>query len=119
MNQKELTMGKNRTIFKQGEKSSDLYFLKKGVVTLTIKDNGTGQEHTVSTVQAPAVLGTMSFLEEEPRSATATTKTEIKYITVPQSNKDALLKETPLPSLTFFLALSGPDIGVVFASTFL
>ena len=93
--EKLLTLGSGRTLFKQGEKGGDLYFIKSGSVELTVRDEATGQEAVVATVGGHSVLGTMSFLEGDPRSATAVAKSEIKYVQISQVQRDRLLAQVP------------------------
>lgn len=95
MTDKLLTMGAGRTLFKQGDKGGDLYFIMTGKVELSIKDEATGSETVIATVGNKSVIGTMSFLEGDPRSATATTKSEVKYIMIAQGQRDKLLEQVP------------------------
>ncbi|MBP6218429.1 MAG: cyclic nucleotide-binding domain-containing protein [Oligoflexales bacterium] len=95
MNEKALTMGAGRTLFKQGEKGGDLYFIMTGQVELTVRDEATGAEAVVALLGNKSVIGSMSFLEGDPRSATATVKSEIKYIMISQGQRDKLLQEVP------------------------
>ncbi len=91
----EVTIGAGRPLFKQGEKGGDLYFIAAGQVDLTVRNEETGGEVLVATVGEKSVIGTMSFLEEEPRSATAITKTEVKVIKISQMQRDKMLKSIP------------------------
>ena len=96
MDEKNLTVfGKSRTLFKLGEKGGKLYIIKSGEVELTVKDEKTGESVTVAKVGAPNVLGTMTFLEEEDRSATATAATEVKCMIIDHDQAKELLKKTP------------------------
>lgn len=91
---KSQIMGAGRTLFKQGDKGGDLYFILEGQVELTVKDPA-GNEVVVATLGNKSVIGTMSFLEGDPRSATAIAKTEIKYLLISQQQRDKLLQSIP------------------------
>lgn len=92
---KDITIGSGRTIFKQGEKGGDLYFIKGGEVELLVRDEETGNEAVVAVLGAKTVIGTMSFLEGDPRSATARVKSELKCIKISQVQRDQMLKSVP------------------------
>lgn len=92
-NHKEFKMGE--VLFKQGAKGGDLFFIKKGLVELKVRDGESGNERTVATVKERSVLGTMSFLEGEPRSATAVCKTDVTCVVVTQTHREKLLKQVP------------------------
>ncbi len=93
--EKLVTIGSGRTLFKQGDKGGDLYFIKSGTVELSVRDPETGDEAIVATLGARAVIGTMSFLENDPRSATAIAKTELQVVIVSQVQRDKLLTQVP------------------------
>ena len=92
---KVITIGAGREIFKQGEKGGDLYFIKEGEVDLLVRDEDSGREAIVATLGPKSVMGTMSFLEGDPRSATAKTKTELKFIKISHVQRDRMLKSVP------------------------
>ena len=95
MSDKEEVMGQGRSLFKQGEKGGDLYFIKSGEVELQVKSEDSGKEAIVATLGSQSIIGTMSFLEGDKRSATAVTKTEVKFIRIKQQQKEALLSQVP------------------------
>jgi CRP-like cAMP-binding protein len=67
----ETTFGNGQQLFRQGEKGGELYFIKSGKVELTVRNDATGESAVVAVVGDKSVLGTMSFLEGDLRSATA------------------------------------------------
>ena len=79
---KEVTIGEGQVLFRQNEKGGDLYFIKTGTVELSVRDEETGTEAIVATIGDRSVIGTMSFLEGAPRSATAIAKGEVKLVRV-------------------------------------
>lgn len=62
---------------------------------LTVRNNDTGESAVVAVLGERNVLGTMSFLEGDPRSATAKAITEVKAVVVNQSQREKLLKTVP------------------------
>ena len=90
----EKTFGQGQTLFRQGEKGGELYFIKSGRVELSVR-NEQGEEAVVATAGDKSVLGTMSFLEGEPRSATGTALTEVKTVIVNEAHREKLLKTVP------------------------
>ena len=95
MEQKITTFGAGQTIFRQGEKGGELYFIKSGKVELTVHNEETGNEAVVAVMGERAVLGTMSFLENDARSATAKAATEVQCIVIPQVQREKLLSSIP------------------------
>ena len=92
---KVITIGAGQIIFKQGDKGGDLYFINEGEVDLLVRDEETGREAVVATLGPKSVMGTMSFLEGDPRSATAKAKSEIKCIKISQVQRDRMLTSVP------------------------
>ena len=68
MDEKEVTIGAGQVLFRQNEKGGDLYFIKTGTVELTVRNEETGEEAMVAVIGDRSVVGTMSFLEGEPRA---------------------------------------------------
>ena len=91
----DITIGAGQTLFRQGEKGGDLYFIKAGEVELSVRDEETGKEAIVAICGPKSVIGTMSFLEDEPRSASAKVKSEIKCIKICQLQRDRMMKSIP------------------------
>ena len=95
MDPKEVTYGEGQVLFRQGEKGGKLYFIKSGEVELVVKDQNNQAEAVVATVGAQSVLGTMTFLENEPRSATAKVIQEVTCIEVNEMQREKLLASVP------------------------
>ncbi|MFK7823306.1 MAG: cyclic nucleotide-binding domain-containing protein [Oligoflexales bacterium] len=91
----DITIGAGQTLFRQGEKGGDLYFIKAGEVELSVRDEETGKEAIVAICGPKSVIGTMSFLEDEPRSASAKVKSEIKCTKISQLQRDRMMKTIP------------------------
>jgi CRP-like cAMP-binding protein len=90
----EKTFGTGQTLFRQGEKGGELYFIKTGRVELSVRTED-GQSAVVATLGDKAVLGVMSFLEGDPRSATAKAVTEVKAVVVNEAQRERLLGSVP------------------------
>ncbi len=92
---KEIVFGAGRTLFKQGDRDRDLFFVVRGEIDLIVRDEASGTEVLIETIKDKSVLGTMSFLEGEARSATAITKTEVTLVKINQSVRDKIFKSVP------------------------
>ncbi len=95
MGQKVVTFGAGQELFRQGETGGELYFVQKGKVELTVFNKDSGESAVVATISEKAVLGTMSFMEGEPRSATAKALTDVECIIVTQVQREKMLAEIP------------------------
>jgi CRP-like cAMP-binding protein len=93
--QKVATFQPNQILFRQGEKGGELYFIKKGQVELSVRSQDTGAEAVVAVLCEPSVIGTMSFLEGEPRSATAKCLTEVDCLVINAVQREKLLEQIP------------------------
>ena len=89
------TFGAGQVLFKEGEKGGNLFFIKSGQVELSVQDKTTGETVVVSVVGDQSVLGTVTFLESEPRSATAKCLTEVKCVVVTEVQRQKLLDSIP------------------------
>lgn len=94
MADQESTFGEGQILFKQGEKGGDLYFIKSGKIELTVRAES-GDSAVVAELGERSVLGTMSFLEGDVRSATAKCLTEVKAVVVKAGQRERLLKTIP------------------------
>jgi CRP/FNR family transcriptional regulator, cyclic AMP receptor protein len=95
MDPNEKIFDEGKQIFKQGDKGGALFFVKQGQVELTYKDPDNGATAVIGIAEAPAVLGTLSFLEDEPRSASARALTKVTCIVVNQIHRENMLKKIP------------------------
>jgi CRP/FNR family cyclic AMP-dependent transcriptional regulator len=93
--QKTTEFAQGTVLFRQGSKGGDLYFIIEGSVELTVRDEVTGKETVVARPGARSILGTMSFLESEPRSATAKCVSAVKAIVVSPQQREKLLTQVP------------------------
>ena len=93
---KHSEFGKGDILFKQGSRGGELYFIKEGQVELIVRDQATMAEKVVAQVGENSVLGTMTFLEGEARSATAKCLTPVKAIVVGQIQREKLLAQVPV-----------------------
>ncbi len=92
---KERTFGAGQVLFREGDKGGELYFLQMGEVELTVKDPSTGDPIRIAEVKPPAVLGTMTFLEGDDRSATATAKSTVRVLIIAKDQREELLGTIP------------------------
>lgn len=67
---KEITFGKDKIIFRQGDPAAVMYDILGGKVGI-YTDYGTGTQKQIAVIEAGQVFGEMGMLEYYPRSATA------------------------------------------------
>jgi CRP-like cAMP-binding protein len=82
-------------ICKQGQRGGELFFIKTGKVELIVRHPETGVDTVVGTVGERSVIGTMSFLEGDERSATAKCLTEVECVVVDAQQREKLLDQIP------------------------
>ena len=88
------------TIFREGDPGTSMYVILEGEIAVS-----TGNRE-LATLRAEDIFGEMSLIENLPRSATATAKTDCKLATVDQRQFLFLVHETPTFALDVMRAIS-------------
>ena len=89
----EKAVKKGGTLFREGEPGDVL------LVVLEVKVEVTKREATLATLEAGSVLGEMSLLGGDTRSATATAATDVKYLAIPHGPFQKLLGKDNIAAL--------------------
>lgn len=89
-------------IFNQGDKSTELYILKKGLIELQIKIAPQLAESTVYTVKEHDLFGEFAFIDPKPRSATARCMKDSTVEIIKKEDFDELTKNFPNIGLNFY-----------------
>jgi Cyclic nucleotide-binding domain/FHA domain len=86
-------------IFREGDKSTEAYWIKSGRVEITIRSGSGGL--SVARLGPGEIIGEMGLIDNKPRSATATAlgPTELEVITEEEFEKDVL--QQPARLLTY------------------
>jgi CRP-like cAMP-binding protein len=95
MEQKVKKFQPGEIICKQGQRGGELFFIKSGKIELIVRHPETGVDAVVGTVGERSVIGTMSFLEGDVRSATAKCLTEVECVVVDAQQREKLLEQIP------------------------
>jgi CRP/FNR family cyclic AMP-dependent transcriptional regulator len=77
----------------EGEESFEMYYLQSGSLSV-IKRKGDSQQ-AIGTIMAGELVGEMSFLDKQPRSASVKAITECLLIVIPHERLDATLESLP------------------------
>lgn len=80
-------------IFREGDAGETMYVVIEGEVDVVHKD------HLIESIGAGSVFGEMALIDHEPRSATATAKTDCKFVVVDQRRFGFMVQETPFFAL--------------------
>jgi CRP-like cAMP-binding protein len=84
-----VTIAAGDNIITEGEEGEFLYVLIEGEATITLK----GQE--LGSIHAGEIVGEMSLIQSERRSATVTAKTDCRLVLINKASFSALLKHVP------------------------
>lgn len=76
----ERTYNDGRTLFEQGDDGDAMYMIESGGIDIFIVDAVTGKEKYIRTYERGAVVGEMSLLDGDTRSATARTNGETSLL---------------------------------------
>jgi len=79
----QLTGG--QVLFRQGDAGDSMYILISGQIDINVDVPG-GEERTLSTMEPTSILGEMSLLLDEPRTATAVARTDVRLWKVPRDS---------------------------------
>ncbi len=85
-------------VIREGECSTELYFLKQGKVSVIVETKE-GVRHRVVTYSPGMAFGEVSFLDRSPRSATVHADTDVKCDMLPAASFDALAERQPALAL--------------------
>jgi CRP-like cAMP-binding protein len=76
-------------IFKEGDRADVMYVVQSGEVEVSLKGG------LVEILGEGNIFGEMSLINEEPRSATAVAKTEVRLVPIDLKHFMFLVEETP------------------------
>ena len=80
-------------LLREGEKSTEMYYLQSG--TLAVFKRKGEKENQIGTIISGELVGEMSFLDKEPRSASVKAMTESILVVVPHEKLEATLNGLP------------------------
>ena len=87
-----LVLPKGRFVFEQGEPSTSIYVLFKGVLNISVQDL-VGEDQIVGMIQKGDVFGEMGVLEATNRSATAITGEDSVILRIPGTSFTMMVKQ--------------------------
>lgn len=93
----------DHTIFDYGDPGDSMMVVVKGEVELFVK-NKTGERTLLETVTPGEFFGEITLLDEGPRTATATCKSDTELLVVDRDDLDALFRANPSAALTILAA---------------
>lgn len=83
MENSQITFPPGATIFREGEKTNEMYIIISGKVKIE-KATGQGKNLQLAELNPGAMIGEMSLISGQPRSATAVALTEVKLKVIAQ-----------------------------------
>ncbi|HOO70624.1 MAG TPA: cyclic nucleotide-binding domain-containing protein [Spirochaetota bacterium] len=102
--QEERILPSGTIIFREGDRGTEFYLLKKGRV-IFYKNKDTGGIITMDTIDAGNIFGEMSIVAGTPRAATAICATECIVAVADRENMDALIANNAQFTKTLVQAL--------------
>ena len=83
----------NEFLIHEGDASTEMYYLQSG--TLGVFKRKGDQEHQIGTIIAGELVGEMSFLDQNPRSASVRAMSECLLVVIPLAKLEDTLKSSP------------------------
>lgn len=99
------TIAAGGDIFCEGDKALALYLIKHGSVHIR-RESSKGDKIEVAALGTGSHFGEMSFVDDEPRSASATAVEKSEILTIPYDRLRALLEDRPQIAIPFYKELS-------------
>lgn len=101
----ERTYRPREIIFKAGEKSEEIYFIRKGNVKIVLPLSG-GMTHHLATIAKGGFFGDMAFLDHRKRSADAVSFDDVSLYSLSRNKFDESVKQYPEIAGLFFEKLA-------------
>lgn len=89
----QIKLSPNQVLLKEGEHSNSMYWVQTGQLVVTKKR--AQEEVVLGHIYSGELVGEISFLDQEPRSATVKAVTECDLIEIPQETIDNIYKKEP------------------------
>jgi CRP-like cAMP-binding protein len=89
----QLKLTTNQILIREGEHSSSMYWVQSGQLIVTKKRGN--EEVTLGHVYSGELVGEISFLDKDARSATVKAMTDSELIEIPRETFDNLFKTQP------------------------
>jgi CRP/FNR family cyclic AMP-dependent transcriptional regulator len=83
----------NEYLMREGEESTEMYYLQSG--TLAVFKRKGDQEHQIGTIIAGELVGEMSFLDKNPRSASVKAMSDSLLVVIPIEKLEHVLETMP------------------------
>lgn len=83
----------NEYLVREGEESTEMYYLQSG--TLAVFKRKGDQEHQIGTIISGELVGEMSFLDKNPRSASVKAMSESVLVVIPVDKLEHTLETLP------------------------
>ena len=83
----------NEYLMREGEDSTEMYYLQSG--TLAVFKRKGDQEHQIGTIISGELVGEMSFLDKNPRSASVKAMSDSVLVVVPLEKFEHALETMP------------------------
>ncbi|MCO4793060.1 MAG: cyclic nucleotide-binding domain-containing protein [Bacteriovoracaceae bacterium] len=80
-------------LLREGEESTTMYFLQSG--TLAVLKRQGDVEKQIGTIYSGEVVGEMSFLDKQPRSASIKAMTDSELVVIPSEKFEKIFKDQP------------------------
>jgi glycine/D-amino acid oxidase-like deaminating enzyme len=97
-------VGKDTIIFTEGSQGGSCFLIVEGAVDVSI--DGRGQQQLLATLNAGSVFGQMSLIDNEPRSATCSARTDAVLLELEREPCQRLLRSGSATALKFLATLN-------------
>lgn len=89
-----IKLEKGEAVIHEGEESTQMYYLQSG--SMSVHKRIGDSEKQIGTIYAGELVGEMSFLDKQPRSATVKAINECELVVIPAAKFEKMFKELPV-----------------------
>jgi CRP/FNR family cyclic AMP-dependent transcriptional regulator len=93
MGQESIKLHPGDYLLHEGAESHEMYYLQSG--TLAVFKRKGDKEHQIGTIISGELVGEMSFLDKQPRSASVKAMTDSVLVIVPHEKLEKTLEQIP------------------------
>jgi CRP/FNR family cyclic AMP-dependent transcriptional regulator len=90
----ERRLAQNEVVYRQGERSDEMYYVRKGRIKIIV--NGWGKETLLTVVEEGGFFGETALIGDTPRINTAVALEEAELIVIDRQSFDANLAANPV-----------------------
>jgi CRP-like cAMP-binding protein len=92
---KTITLEEGQDLFKEGQEAKGIYYVKEGALAASVLDMKTNIRVKIGNIGPGEVVGEMSYIDQNPRSATVTAMVKSILVEIPEEKFHETVNNQP------------------------